>query len=68
MLFLKSILDEDEKSMVSNFFKLQLQDQKKGDWVTTCMHDLAELNVQLGLDEIKLLARKFSQNYKSKYK
>ena len=26
-------------------------------WVTTCMCDLAELNVQLGPDEIKLIAK-----------
>ena len=36
LLFLKSILDENEQSLVFKFFKLQLQQPTKNDWVSTC--------------------------------
>ena len=45
MLFLKSILDENEQSMVGNFFKLQLDQPVKGDWVSTVRKNLKEMNI-----------------------
>ena len=43
LLFLKSILDEDENSRAVKFFKLQLEQPCKGDWVFNCKRDLKEL-------------------------
>ena len=57
MLFLKSILDEDEKSMVAKFFKLQLQHPDKGDWVSTCIKDLKEMKIELELNEIRIMTK-----------
>ena len=57
MFFLKTILDEDEKSMVAQFFKLQLEHPLKGDWVSTCKTDLKEMKIELGLNEIRIMAK-----------
>ena len=46
-----------KRAWCQNFSNSSSRIKKKGDWVTTCMRDLAELNVQLGLDEIKLIAK-----------
>ena len=61
MLFLKAILDENEQSMVAKFFKLQLEQPTKGDWVSTCINDLKEMNVELDLNEIRMMTK---ENFK----
>ena len=67
MLFLKSILNENEQSIVAKFFKLQLQQPIKSDWVSMCRKDLKELNIELTLDEIKTMPKEsFSKIIKSK--
>ena len=53
LMFLKSILDEDQQSMVFNFFKLHLQHPTKGDWVSTCINDFKKLKIQMSLEEIR---------------
>ena len=45
MLFLKFILDQDERSMVSQFFKLQIKQPTKGDWVSSCKMDIEKLKL-----------------------
>ena len=57
LLYLKYILEEDDASLLNKFFKLQLQFPTKGDWVTTCMNDLKELNIQNSLEEIKTMSK-----------
>ena len=57
MLFLKSILDQDQNSMVYNFFKLQLQHPIKGDWVEPCKKDLEELKIKLKFEDIKMMTK-----------
>ena len=52
-LFLKYILNESESSRISRFFKLQLENPVRGDWVSTCMKNLKILNINLSLEEIK---------------
>ena len=67
MLFLKSILNENEQSMVAKFFKLQLQQPIKGDWVSMCRADLSEMNIELTLNEIKTMPKeRFLKIIKSK--
>ena len=63
LLFLKSILDEDENSRVVKFFKLQLEQPCKGDWVSNCKRDLKELEISESFDGIKNMSK---QKYKKK--
>ena len=53
LLFLKYILNQDEKSTLYRFFKKQSQTKYKGDWVSMCVSDLSELEITLTFDEIK---------------
>ena len=57
LLYLKYILEEDESSLLSKFFKLQLEFPTKGDWASTCMNDLKELEIQESLEEIRLMTK-----------
>ena len=52
-IFLKYLLNQDENSQLYKFFKLQLEQSSKGDWVSTCLQDLKELEVKESLQEIK---------------
>ena len=55
-LYLKYILSQDENSLLYKFFKLQLEQSSKGDWVSTCLADLKELKIEESLTEIKLMS------------
>ena len=57
LLYLKYILEEDESSLLSKFFKLQLEFPTKGDWASTCKNDLKELEIQESLEEIRLMTK-----------
>ena len=57
MLFLKFILDENEQSMVGNFFKLQIDQPVKGDWVSTVRKNLKEMNIGLTWNEIRMMSK-----------
>ena len=57
MLFLKSILDQDEQSMVFKFLKLQFQQPIKNDWVSTCKRDLEEMNIDLKFEDIRMMQK-----------
>ena len=39
-LYLKNILNQDENSRLYKFFKLQLDQPTRGDWVSTVIKDL----------------------------
>ena len=68
-LFLKTILEQEEDSMVSKFLKLQMEHPTKGDWVSTVMKDLSELGFSESLEEIKTMSRfKFNKSIKNKIK
>ena len=57
LLFLKSILQQDENGMVFKFFKLQLEQPTRGDWVSSCKTDLKELGITQSLREIKEMSK-----------
>ena len=40
LLFLQTILTEDENSMISKFINIQKEHSVKGDWMSTCLSDL----------------------------
>ena len=50
LLFLKYILDQEEESLINKFFKLQIRQPTKGDWGSTCISNLGELNMNLSLE------------------
>ena len=56
-LFLKQILQQNEHSQLYKFFKLQQNHPVKGDWVTTILKDLSELEIFETFDEIRKMPR-----------
>ena len=56
LLYLKYILDQNPSSMIFKFFELQLESTGRGDWTTMCLENLAYLNINLSLEEIKNLS------------
>ena len=69
LLYLKYILLQDEESLISKFLQLQLEQPTKGDWASTCLYDLKELQMNLTLEDIKLMSeQKFRNMLKSKVK
>ena len=62
LLFLKYILDQEEESLINKFFKLQIQQPTKGDWGSTCISNLSELNMNLSLEEIKSMPKQRFKN------
>ena len=53
LLFLKYILTEKEDSMVRQFFQLQTEVPTKGDWASSCLKDLKDLEIFSSLKEIE---------------
>ena len=69
LLYLKYILEEKEESLLSRFVKLQLAEPSRGGWVSNCMEDLKELEIEDSLEEIKKMTKtKFSKILKTKVK
>ena len=66
-LFLKQILEQDKNSQIYRFFQLQLKNPIKGDWVSTCLSDLSDLQISETLEEIRDMSKtKFKKILKSK--
>ena len=57
LLYLKYILEEDDSSLISKFFRLQVELPTKGDWASTCSNDLKELGITKSLKEIKSMSK-----------
>ena len=53
LFFLKYILNQEDKSLISKFLHLQLENPKRGDWVSSCVENLEDLDIQLSFSEIK---------------
>ena len=51
--FLQCILKEDEESMISNVLHLQLKNPTRGDWASTCVDNLRQLEITESFDEIR---------------
>ena len=67
LLYLKYILEQDEESKLKKFFNLQIEKPNRGDWASTCLNDLKQLNLTLSMEEIKLMPKyKFATMLKSK--
>ena len=58
LVFLHTILNEENNSMLSKFFKAQLKHKTKKDWVSTVLEDLEYLELtHLGLEGIKVMKK-----------
>ena len=53
LLYLKYILHENPDSLLYKFMKLQLENPTRGDWVSSCVKDLAFLKIEMSIEEIK---------------
>ena len=61
LLFLKCILQENPNSLISRFLSLQFKNPTRGDWASSCLQDLKDLQIEMSLDEIKKIPKtKFS--------
>ena len=43
LVFMKYILEQDEAGMMNKIFILQLRQPTRGDWASTCIHNLKQL-------------------------
>ena len=67
LLYLKYILEQTEDSLLNKFLNLQFKKPTRGDWASTCIKDLQELDITLSLEEIKTMTKyKFSKMLKMK--
>ena len=68
-LYLKNILTQDENSRLYQFFKLQVDQPTRGDWVSTVIKDLEEFEITQTFEEIKQMSKsQFSNILKLKVK
>ena len=67
MLYLKYILEQEDKSTLKKFLKLQIGEPNRGDWASTCRNDLEELKIELSYEQIKVMTKsKFTNILKQK--
>ena len=57
LLFLKYILNENPESLILRFLKMQFQNPTRGDWASTCVKDLEDLNIDLSLEDIENMSK-----------
>ena len=57
LLYLKEILIQKEDSMIFRMFQLQLKQRKRGDWASTCLKNLKELEIEMSLEQIKTMKK-----------
>ena len=56
--FLYYILNEDPKSIISRFFKVQMEKRNKRDWATTVLEDLKYLDLEeLSMESIRKMKK-----------
>ena len=57
LLYLHDILIQKEDSMIFRMLHLQIQYPKRGDWASVCLKNLNELQIEMSLQEIKLMKK-----------
>ena len=50
---MKNILHEKPNSTLYRFIKLQFENQRRGDWVSSCLSDLEYLEIKISLNELE---------------
>ena len=68
-MFLHYILTRTEDELLTKFFRAQLREPTKNDWVSQIKDDLIDLDIEDDFDEIKNMTKaKFSKLVKDAYK
>ena len=57
LLYLKYILEQNEDCNLQKILNLQLENPTKGDWASTCVNDINELNLKMSSEEIKCMTK-----------
>ena len=57
ILFLHTILQESESSLISRFYQVQLKNPSKGDWCQSVLKSLGDLDLNLTFNQIKLMKK-----------
>ena len=57
LMFLKYILDEEDRSMISRVLQLQVKQPTKGDWASSCLADLKLIKLTETFQDIKLMKK-----------
>ena len=57
LLFLQYILQEDPESRIYKFLSLQFKHPTRGDWASSCVQDLKDLEINATLEEVKKLSK-----------
>ena len=69
LLFLKYILEQSKESNVKKMLNLQLEKPSSGDWASTCLSDIENINLKLTLEEIRTISKqKYLKTLKEKIK
>ena len=69
LLYLKYILNQNQDSMLSKFFKIQMKSPSKGDWVSMCLDNLKDLQIESSFEDIeKMSCTQFKNLLKEKVK
>ena len=58
LLFLKNILHEKPNSTLYKFIKLQFENPRRGDWMSSCLSDLEFLEIKISLNELECMNMK----------
>ena len=64
-MFLQYLLQQEEDSLLKKFFVAQMENPVKGDWILQAKKDLDEVNVDVDMEEIKIMSQ---ENFKHKVK
>ena len=58
LMFLKYLLEENPNSLIYRFLKLQLENPTRGDWASSCLIDLKDLQINLSFEQIEKMSKK----------
>ena len=56
ILFLKYILNENPDSLIHRFYKLQLENPKRGDWASACLENMKYLEIDMSPKDIQTMS------------
>ena len=67
LLYLQYILQQNEESSLSKFFKAQLESPTRNDWASTCIDDLKQLEIYESFEDIQKMSKfKFNKILKKR--
>ena len=61
-MFIHYILNQNEESLMKKFFNAQMENSTKTDWTSQIKKDLTELEINLEIEDIKLMSKNKFKN------